>query len=171
MEGAFAQLGNHLISDSASAINAGDDLSTIDADEAALDREYGRGNLTGGPRRRRNADDDETDVFDDDDLESLASAAVNGANGHDHAAKEEHVELPDHACAYVALNTSLTQSKTGLTSPKILRYPQPKQCRQVPFLQQVVLQRPREHFLLTYHQPLGESSPQGSPAASLLPTR
>ncbi|KAF1350734.1 hypothetical protein BDV97DRAFT_155176 [Delphinella strobiligena] len=101
MEGAFTHLGNHLISDSASAINAGDDLSTIDADESALDREYGRGNLTGGPRRRRNGDDDETDVYDDDDLESLASAAVNGANGHDDHAKEENVELPDHACAYV----------------------------------------------------------------------
>lgn len=100
MEGAFTHLGNHLISDSASAINAGDDLSTIDADESALDREYGRGNLTGGPRRRRAADDDETDVYDDDDLESLASAAVNGANGHDRQ-KDDQVELPAHACAYV----------------------------------------------------------------------
>lgn len=101
MEGAFTHLGNHLISDSASAINAGDDLSTIDADESALDREYGRGNLTGGPRRRRVGDDDETDVYDDDDdLESLASQAVNGANGHMHQ-KEEEVELPAHACAYV----------------------------------------------------------------------
>jgi len=100
MEGAFTHLGNHLISDSASAINAGDDLSTIDADESALDREYGRGNLTGGPRRRRGGDeDDERDAFDDDDdLESLASAAVNGANGHG-PAKEEEVELPGHACA------------------------------------------------------------------------
>jgi hypothetical protein len=33
MEGAFTHLGNHLISDSAAAINAGDDLSTIDPDE------------------------------------------------------------------------------------------------------------------------------------------
>ena len=105
MEGAFTHLGNHLISDSASAINAGDDLSTIDADESALDREYGRGNLNGGPRRRRAADDDnETEVYDDDDADSLASAAVNGegggANGHG-GVKEENVELPDHACAYV----------------------------------------------------------------------
>lgn len=104
MEGAFTHLGNHLISDSASAINAGDDLSTIDADESALDREYGRGNLTGGPRRRRNGDDDETDVYDDDDMESLASAAVNGANGHHDHAKEENVELPDHACAYCGIH-------------------------------------------------------------------
>lgn len=101
MEGAFTHLGNHLISDSASAINAGDDLSTVDADESALDREYGRGNLTGGPRRRRAGDDDETDVYDDDDMESLASAAVNGANGHPGPKEEELVELPSHACAYV----------------------------------------------------------------------
>lgn len=109
MEGAFTHLGNHLISDSASAINAGDDLSTIDADESALDREYGRGNLTGGPRRRRAGDDDETDAYDDDDVESLASAAVNGANGHSYGVKEDHEEdmtqLPDHACAYVAHQT------------------------------------------------------------------
>lgn len=98
MEGAFTHLGNHLISDSASAINAGDDLSTIDADESALDREYGRGNLTGGPRRRRVGEDEEGVYDDDDDLESLASAAVNGANGH-LAGKEEEVELPGHACA------------------------------------------------------------------------
>lgn len=100
MEGAFTAVGNHLVSDSASAINAGDDLSTIDAGESALDREYGRHNLTGGPRRRRAGDEDEADIYDDDDLESLASQAVNGANGHV-APAEEEVELPSHACAYV----------------------------------------------------------------------
>lgn len=99
MEGAFTHVGNHLISDSASAINAGDDLSTIDADESALDREYGRGNTSGGPRKRRTGGDDQGDAFDDeDDLESLASAAVNGANGHV-VPKQEEVELPSHACA------------------------------------------------------------------------
>lgn len=99
MEGAFTHLGNHLISDSASAINAGDDLSTIDADEAALDREYGRGNLTGGPRRRRQADDDSQD--DDDDADSLASHQLNGQNGHPLPDEDHDVELPSHACAYV----------------------------------------------------------------------
>lgn len=99
MEGAFTHVGNHLISDSASAINAGDDYSTIDADESALDREYGRGNVSGGPRRRR--DGDQGDAFDDDDdLESLASAAVNGNNGN-LVPQEEEVDLPPHACAYV----------------------------------------------------------------------
>ena len=46
-------------------------------------------------------EDDENELLDDeDDLESLASAAVNGANGQ-LAATEEEVELPSHACAYV----------------------------------------------------------------------
>jgi regulator of nonsense transcripts 1 len=113
MEGAFTHLGNHLISDSASAINAGDDFSTIDADEAALDREYQKTNLNqpaqAPPRRRRarDNDDDDTDVFpdDDDDADSLASHQVNGQNGphHQHQHEEEHdIELPTHACAYVA---------------------------------------------------------------------
>ena len=97
MEGAFTHVGNHLISDSASTINAGDDLSTIDPDESVLDREYGRGNLSGGPRRRRH-DDEETEAFDDDDLESTVSAPVDGANGQKPARVEEK-ELPPHACA------------------------------------------------------------------------
>lgn len=100
MEGAFTHLGNHLISDSASTINAGDDLSTIDADENILDREYGRGNLSGGPRRRRHDDEDEaTELFDDDDTESLASVPVDGINGKIIPRAEEEKELPPHACA------------------------------------------------------------------------
>ncbi|EGP91449.1 uncharacterized protein MYCGRDRAFT_107419 [Zymoseptoria tritici IPO323] len=104
MEGAFTHVANHLVGDSASAINEGDDLSTLDAGESALDSEYGRGNLNGGPRRRRGGDDDETHVFDDDDdLESLASHAINGANGHPAPAQEE-MELPAHACAYCGIH-------------------------------------------------------------------
>ena len=100
MEGAFTHLGNHLISDSASTINAGDDLSTIDPDESILDREYGRGNLTGGPRRRRHDDEDEgTENFEDDDTESMVSMPVDGANGKQAANAEEEKELPPHACS------------------------------------------------------------------------
>lgn len=100
MEGAFTHLGNHLISDSASTINAGDDLSTIDPDESILDREYGKGNLTGGPRRRRHDDEDEgTEVFDDDDMESLVSMPVDGIDGKHGLRMEEDKELPPHACA------------------------------------------------------------------------
>ena len=99
MEGAFTHLGNHLISDSASTINAGDDLSAIDPDESVLDREYGRGNLNGGPRRRRHDDEDDgTDCFDDDDTESMISMPVNGANGP-MGTRDEERELPPHACA------------------------------------------------------------------------
>ena len=100
MEGAFTHLGNHLISDSASTINAGDDLSTIDPDESILDREYGKGNLTGGPRRRRHDDEDEgTEAFDDDDTESMVSVPVDGANGKAGLSIEDEKELPPHACA------------------------------------------------------------------------
>ena len=102
MEGAFTHLGNHLISDSASTINAGDDLSTIDPDESALDREYGRGNLNGGPRRRRHDDEDDgAEAFDDDDddTESMISMPVNGTNGTLGAGAEDERELPLHACA------------------------------------------------------------------------
>lgn len=107
MEGAFTNVGNHLVGDSASAINAGDDISTLDAAESALDSEYGRGNLNGGPRRRRVGDDDETDLYDDDDAESLASQAINGRDvkgGRVGQPVEEEVELPAHACAYCGIH-------------------------------------------------------------------
>ena len=105
MEGAFTHVANHLVGDSASAINEGDDISTLDAGESALDGEYGRGNLNGGPRRRRVGDDDEADVYDDDDLESVASHAANGANGQAGAVQqEEEMELPAHACAYCGIH-------------------------------------------------------------------
>lgn len=82
METAFAHLGNHLVSDSTSNINAGDDESILDA----------------FPHRRRK-DDEETDVFDDDDIEteSMASMAVDGKAPK----QDEEVELPAHACACV----------------------------------------------------------------------
>jgi hypothetical protein len=90
MDGAFTSVGNHLISDSASTINAGDDESILDGRLAALGT---------GARRRRHDDDDETDVFDDDDMESMASMAVDGTNGKLPAKVEEEVQLPPHACA------------------------------------------------------------------------
>ncbi len=102
MEGAFTHLGNHLISDSASAINAGDDLSTIDPDETLLDGEYGRGNLTGGPRRRRHDDEDDgTEAYEeDDDVESTVSVPVDdGQRERQVLQVEEEKELPPHACA------------------------------------------------------------------------
>ncbi|KAL2032854.1 hypothetical protein VTO58DRAFT_106026 [Aureobasidium pullulans] len=118
MEGAFTHLGNHLISDSASAINAGDDLSTIDADEAALDREYQNRNLNqppqARPRRRRARDnDDESDIFpdEDDDADSLASHQVNGQNGHHHQDEEHDIELPTHACAYCGIHNESSVAK------------------------------------------------------------
>jgi regulator of nonsense transcripts 1 len=86
----FNSVGNHLVSDSASTINAGEDESILDGRLAAFGA---------GARRRRNDDDDETDVFDDDDMESMASHAVDGANGNVPAKVEEEVQLPPHACA------------------------------------------------------------------------
>ena len=102
MEGTFTHVANHLVGDSASAINEGDDISALDAAESALDSEYGRGNVNGGPRKRRVGDDDETDVFDDDDVESLASHAMNGKGGQ--TVPEEEVELPPHACSYCGIH-------------------------------------------------------------------
>jgi regulator of nonsense transcripts 1 len=83
-------LGNHLISDSKSSINA-----TGDDDSSILDGDFGRL----GPSRRRRQDDEETetDVFDDDDLESMASLAVDGAKPG--MKPEEEAQLPAHACS------------------------------------------------------------------------
>lgn len=98
MAAAFNNIANHLVSDSAAAINAGDDLSTIDADESVIGREAGP--RVGAPRRRRDDDDDETDIYDDDDdVESLISQPLNGGDGPAVAKPDEDVELPAHACA------------------------------------------------------------------------
>jgi regulator of nonsense transcripts 1 len=86
---AFSNLGNHLVSNSAAAINATNDASTADPDESVL-------NLAKGPRRRRHDDEGSTGLGEDD-LESLASMQVDGLNGQ--ARAEEEKELPPHACA------------------------------------------------------------------------
>jgi len=99
MAEAFNSLGNHLVSDSAAAINAGDDVSTIRAEEASVLGENGLGTVGAG--RRRGGDDDETELYDDDDLESLISQPVNGVNGSKEDKAEEEFELPAHACACV----------------------------------------------------------------------
>lgn len=106
MEVSFTHLGNHLISDSAATIKAGDndDLSAIDPDETLL---YGRG---GGPgqigsgRRRHDDDDNETEVYDDEDDESLASVPIEGMRGvrlNDPEEENQLQKLPEHACALV----------------------------------------------------------------------
>ena len=110
MEGAFTHLGNHLISDSASAINADDDLSAIDPDESLLEGEFGRNPRLPGPpkRRRHDDDDDQTQVFGDDDAESMAGLAVVDKQKKERSAKaEDEKELPRHACAYVTSLDSL----------------------------------------------------------------
>lgn len=104
MEGAFTHLGNHLISDSAAAIKAGDNdvLSTLDPDEALLYGKLGGRTGLGNARRRQDDDDNDTEVFDDEDEESLAHVPVAGMgklNLQD--AEEEEKELPAHACASV----------------------------------------------------------------------
>jgi regulator of nonsense transcripts 1 len=92
---AFSNMGNHLVSNSAAAINASDDISTVDPDESIL-------SLAKGPRRRQH-DDDESEFLGEDDTESLVSHQVDGANNP--PKPEEEKELPAHACAYVH-NTS-----------------------------------------------------------------
>jgi regulator of nonsense transcripts 1 len=88
---AFSNMGNHLVSNSAAAINASDDISTVDPDESIL-------SLAKGPRRRQH-DDDESEFLGEDDTESLASHQIDGANQPQKL--EEEKELPPHACAYV----------------------------------------------------------------------
>ena len=85
---AFNNMGNHMVSNSASAINATDDVSTMDPDESIL-------SLAKDPRRRQH--DDESADGETDDLESLTSAAQE----QQQAAKQEEPEkeLPPHACA------------------------------------------------------------------------
>ncbi|KAF3058101.1 Regulator of nonsense transcripts 1 like protein [Daldinia childiae] len=106
MEGAFTHLGNHLVSDSAAAINAGDDdLSTLDPDESLLYGKYsGRGGL-GTARRRNDDDDNETEAFDDDDNESVASVPVGAMKALNLKVPEEDKKLPPHACAYCGIHS------------------------------------------------------------------
>ena len=121
MEGAFTHLGNHLVSDSASTINAGDD-------ESILDGTLGVVSLPSGSRKRRTDGDDEEDgdAFDDDDAdddtESMASMAVDDGGGVSGAAingtgaaknpereaqrEDEAVELPEYACAYCGIHNA-----------------------------------------------------------------
>lgn len=86
MAQAFSSIGNHMVSNSAAAIN--DDTSTVDPDESIL-------SLAKGPRRRQH--DDDSDGIEEDDLESLASHQVDGQNQP--PKPEEEKELPPHACA------------------------------------------------------------------------
>jgi len=99
MAEAFNSLSNHIVSDSAAAINAGDDnLSTIDADESVIGANGLAAHIGGGARRRRGDDEEDTDLYDEDDMESLISQPMNGGNKIG-GKREEEVELPPHACA------------------------------------------------------------------------
>lgn len=93
MAEAFNSLQNHIVSDSAAAINAGahnDSLLGTNGPASAI---------SGGLRRRRgDEDEEETDLYDDDDMESLISQPLNGGGQKDVKAEEE-VDLPPHACA------------------------------------------------------------------------
>lgn len=53
----------------------------------------------GRPRPRRHDDEDEgSDTFEDDDMESTVGAPTNG-HQKNHGNGEEEIELPAHACA------------------------------------------------------------------------
>lgn len=108
MDAAFTHLGNHLVSDSAAAINAGDDdLSNLDPEESLLYRgKFGGRAGLGNARRRNDDDDNETEVFEDDDTESMASMPVGAMKGLSLKNAEEEKKLPPHACAYVRFHGS-----------------------------------------------------------------
>ncbi|KAI1738028.1 P-loop containing nucleoside triphosphate hydrolase protein [Xylaria scruposa] len=103
---AFTHLGNHLVSNSATTINAGeDDMSTLDPDESLLFGKYnGRGGL-GGTRRQHDDDDNETEAFDDEDNESMTSVPVDAMKGLAIQTPEEDKALPPHACAYCGIHS------------------------------------------------------------------
>ncbi len=103
---AFTHLGNHLVSNSATTINAGeDDISTLDPDESLLFGKYnGRGGL-GGARRQNDDDNNETEAFDDDDNESMTSAPIDALKGLALQTPEEDKALPPHACAYCGIHS------------------------------------------------------------------
>lgn len=96
MEGAFTHVGNHLISDSAAAIKAGDDLSAIDPDESLL---YGKYGARGSGRRRTDDEDNHAEAYEEDENDSLNSVPVDGVLGLKLKGPEEEKELPAHACA------------------------------------------------------------------------
>ena len=95
MAEAFNSRSNQIVSDSAAQINAGDDLSTVDTDGSVL----GKDGPANGRARRRREDDDGTEIYADDDIESLISQPVNGTSGKPIQPQEEEVDLPSHACA------------------------------------------------------------------------
>ncbi|KAI0206844.1 P-loop containing nucleoside triphosphate hydrolase protein [Astrocystis sublimbata] len=104
---AFTHLGNHLVSNSAITINAGeDDISALEPDDGLLFGKYnGRGGL-GSMRRRQDDDDDdnETEAFEDDN-ESLTSVPVDALKGLAIQTPEEDKALPAHACAYCGIHS------------------------------------------------------------------
>lgn len=94
MEGAFTHVGNHLISDSAAAINAGaDDLSALDPDKSL----YGKFPAASG-RRRADDDDNQTEAFEEGENASLKSVPVDGMMGMKLKNSDEQSPLPPHAC-------------------------------------------------------------------------
>ncbi|KAI6781694.1 Regulator of nonsense transcripts-like protein [Emericellopsis cladophorae] len=100
MEGAFNHVGNHLVSDSAAAINAGaDDLSGLGPSDGLF---YSKA-PGGSTSRRLNDDGNRLEPYDDDDKDSVSTPVdpVTGLkmNGH-----EEEKELPEHACAYCGIH-------------------------------------------------------------------
>lgn len=167
MEGAFTHVGNHLISDSAAAIKAGaDDLSALDPDESLL---YGQGHgHTGGNGGRLRADDDDnqTEAFEEDDNDSLNSVPVDGMMGLKLKNAEEEKELPAHACACVRPTWTPALLCMLTLAVQILWNSFTSMRRQVPYLQQVVLQCPRQRYFHSYRQSPRTSTTQGSPTAS-----
>ena len=90
----FSNTGNYTVSNSAAAINANDDVSTVDPDESIL-------SLVKGPRRRQH-DEDGSEGVEEDDAERLASGAIDGQKQQYRPEEEaEEKELPLHACAWV----------------------------------------------------------------------
>ena len=88
----FPAEGDYPISNKDPVATAFDNFSTLDPDESVL-------GLTGGLRPRRHDDEDEgSDIVEEDDLESTASAPT-GGDLKKQSKVEDEKELPPHACA------------------------------------------------------------------------
>lgn len=99
MAEALNSLGNRLVSDRQIVLKPNGIQFESETEESIVGTNATPSAIPEASRRRRGNDEEDTDLYDDDDMESLISQPVNGINGNNTTKPEEEVELPPHACA------------------------------------------------------------------------